>query len=294
MEKRCSICPRACNAVRGKEGFCKMPEQPVVARAALHFWEEPCISGEKGSGAVFFSGCNLRCVFCQNHQISQEGFGKQVSVEQLRALYWKLIDQGAENINLVTPTHFLGAVAASLYPRLPVPVVYNCGGYEKTESLKRLEGLVDIYLPDLKYLDGASAARYSLAPDYPQIAIKAIEEMYRQVGDCQMNQKGMLQKGVLVRHLVLPGSLENSRAVLDWMEDFAKDKDVLFSLMSQYTPVTDLSSYPEINRWLLQSEYDQLLAELEQKENISGFVQELSSAGEQYIPSFRLEGLEEI
>ncbi len=294
MEKRCSLCPRACNAVRGKEGFCKMPEQPVVARAALHFWEEPCISGEKGSGAVFFSGCNLRCVFCQNHQISQEGFGKQVSVEQLRALYWKLIDQGAENINLVTPTHFLGAVAASLYPRLPVPVVYNCGGYEKTESLKRLEGLVDIYLPDLKYLDGASAARYSLAPDYPQIAIKAIEEMYRQVGDCQMNQKGMLQKGVLVRHLVLPGSLENSRAVLDWMEDFAKDKDVLFSLMSQYTPVTDLSSYPEINRRLLQSEYDQLLAELEQKENISGFVQELSSAGEQYIPSFRLEGLEEI
>ena len=294
MEKRCSLCPRACNAVRGKEGFCKMPEQPVVARAALHFWEEPCISGEKGSGAVFFSGCNLRCVFCQNHQISQEGFGKQVSVEQLRALYWKLIDQGAENINLVTPTHFLGAIAASLSPKLPVPVVYNCGGYEKVESLKRLEGLVDIYLPDLKYLDPVGAARYSQAPDYPQIAIKAIEEMYRQVGDCQMNQKGMLQKGVLVRHLVLPGNLENSRAVLDWMEDFAKDKDVLFSLMSQYTPVTDLSSYPEINRRLLQSEYDQLLAELEQKENISGFVQELSSAGEQYIPSFRLEGLEEI
>ncbi|MEY8382145.1 radical SAM protein [Christensenellaceae bacterium 44-20] len=294
MEKRCNLCPRSCNAVRGKEGFCRMPEQPVVARAALHFWEEPCISGEKGSGTVFFSGCNLRCVFCQNHQISQEGFGKQVSVEQLRAIYWKLIDQGAENINLVTPTHFLGAVAASLRPKLPVPVVYNCGGYEKTESLKRLEGLVDIYLPDLKYLDGASAARYSLAPDYPQIAIKAIEEMYRQVGDCQMNQKGMLQKGVLVRHLVLPGSLENSRAVLDWMEDFAKDKDVLFSLMSQYTPVTDLSAYPEINCGLLQSEYDQLLAELEQKENIAGFVQELSSAEEQYIPSFRLEGLEEI
>ena len=294
MEKRCNLCPRACNAVRGKEGFCRMPEQPVVARAALHFWEEPCISGEKGSGTVFFSGCNLRCVFCQNHQISQEGFGKQVSVEQLRALYWKLIDQGAENINLVTPTHFLGAVAASLYPRLPVPVVYNCGGYEKTESLKRLEGLVDIYLPDLKYLDGASAARYSLAPDYPQIAIKAIEEMYRQVGDCQFGEDGMLQKGLLVRHLVLPGNLENSRAVLDWMEDFAKDKDVLFSLMSQYTPVTDLSSYPEINRRLLQSEYEELLEQLGQKENIAGFVQELSSAEEQYIPSFRLEGLEEI
>ncbi len=294
MEKRCNLCPRVCNAVREKEGFCRMPEQPVVARAALHFWEEPCISGEKGSGTVFFSGCNLCCVFCQNHQISQEGFGKQVSVEQLRAIYWKLIDQGAENINLVTPTHFLGAVAASLRPKLPVPVVYNCGGYEKVESLRRLEGLVDIYLPDLKYLDGASAARYSLAPDYPQIAIKAIEEMYRQVGDCQMNQEGMLQRGVLVRHLVLPGSLENSRAVLDWMEGFAKDKDVLFSLMSQYTPVTDLSAYPEINRGLLQSEYDQLLAELEQKENIAGFVQELSSAEEQYIPSFRLEGLEEI
>lgn len=294
MQKRCSLCPRACNAVRGKEGFCKMPEQPVVARAALHFWEEPCISGEKGSGAVFFSGCNLRCVFCQNQQISQEGFGKQVNAEQLRSLYWKLIDQGAENINLVTPTHFLGAIAASLSPKLPVPVVYNCGGYEKAESLKRLEGLVDIYLPDLKYLDPVGAARYSQAPDYPQVAQEAIREMYRQVGDCQFGEDGMLQKGLLVRHLVLPGNLENSHAVLDWMEDFAKDKDVLFSLMSQYTPVTDLSSYPEINRRLLQSEYDQLLAELEQKENISGFVQELSSAEEQYIPSFRLEGLEEI
>lgn len=294
MEKRCNLCPRACNAVRGKEGFCKMPEQPVVARAALHFWEEPCISGEKGSGTIFFSGCNLRCVFCQNQQISQDGFGKEISVEQLRALYWKLIDQGAENINLVTPTHFLGAVAASLWPKLPVPVVYNCGGYEKVESLRRLEGLVDIYLPDLKYLDSASAARYSLAPDYPQIAIKAIEEMYRQVGDCQMDENGMLQKGLLVRHLVLPGSLENSRAVLDWMEDFARDKDVLFSLMSQYTPVTDLSAYPEINRRLWESEYEEMLEQLEQKQNIAGFVQELSSAREEYIPSFCLEGLEEI
>lgn len=294
MEKRCNLCPRECGAVRGKEGFCRMPEQPVVARAALHFWEEPCISGEKGSGTVFFSGCNLRCVFCQNQQISQEGFGKQISIEQLRALYWKLIDQGAENINLVTPTHFLDAVAASLLPRLPVPVVYNCGGYEKVESLKRLEGLVDIYLPDLKYLDSASAARYSLAPDYPQIAIRTIEEMYRQVGDCQMNEDGLLQKGVLVRHLVLPGNLENSKAVLEWMEGFAKDKDVLFSLMSQYTPVTDLSAHPEINRRLLKSEYDHLLEQLGQKENISGFIQELSSAEEQYIPSFCLEGLEEI
>lgn len=292
--ERCNLCPRACNAVRGKEGFCKMPEQPVVARAALHFWEEPCISGEKGSGTIFFSGCNLRCVFCQNQQISQDGFGKEISVEQLRALYWKLIDQGAENINLVTPTHFLGAVAASLWPKLPVPVVYNCGGYEKVESLRRLEGLVDIYLPDLKYLDSASAARYSLAPDYPQIAIKAIEEMYRQVGDCQMDENGMLQKGLLVRHLVLPGSLENSRAVLDWMEDFARDKDVLFSLMSQYTPVTDLSAYPEINRRLWESEYEEMLEQLEQKQNIAGFVQELSSAREEYIPSFCLEGLEEI
>lgn len=291
MEKRCNLCPRACNAMRGKEGFCKMPEQPVVARAALHFWEEPCISGEKGSGTVFFSGCNLRCVFCQNKRISQDGFGKEISVEQLRALYWKLIDQGAENINLVTPTHFLDAVAASLWPKLPVPVVYNCGGYEKVESLRRLEGLVDIYLPDLKYLNSASAARYSLAPDYPQIAIKAIEEMYRQVGDCRMNQKGMLQKGLLVRHLVLPGNLENSRAVIDWMEEFARDKDVLFSLMSQYTPVTDLSAYPEINRRLWESEYEEMLEQLEQKQNIAGFVQELSSAGEEYIPSFCLEGI---
>ena len=212
MTKRCNLCPRACDVDRGKDtGYCHMPSGPVVARAALHFWEEPCISGENGSGTVFFSGCNLRCVFCQNHIISQEHFGKQISISQLRRVYERLIEQGAQNINLVTPTHFLDAIAKSLSPKLPVPVVYNCGGYECVETLKCLEGLVDIYLPDLKYLNEAMAKRYSSAPDYPEIAVRAIEEMYRQVGDYQMGADGMLQKGLIVRHLVLPGTLENTK-----------------------------------------------------------------------------------
>lgn len=271
-----------------------MPVQPVVARAALHFWEEPCISGTKGSGTVFFSGCNLRCVFCQNRVISQEHFGKQLSISQLRAVYQRLIDQGAENINLVTPTHFLDEIARSLSPKLSVPVVYNCGGYESADALKRLEGLVDVYLPDLKYLDAALALRYSNAWDYPQIAVKAIEEMYRQVGDYEMTQEGCLSKGVLIRHLVLPNHLENTKMVVDWCDVFARDKDVLFSLMGQYTPVGDLSNFPEIARPLLQDEYQKAAEYLAKKENIEGYLQEVSSSGEEYIPSFCLEGLDGI
>lgn len=291
--ERCNLCPRGCNVSR-ERGYCNMPQNPVVARAALHFWEEPCVSGKNGSGTVFFGGCNLRCVFCQNRAISQEKLGKELNAESLRKVYERLIKEGAENINLVTPTHFLPVIAASLQPKLPVPVVYNCGGYERVELLKRLEGLVDIYLPDLKYLDAQAAERYSHAPDYPKIAVAAIEEMYRQVGDYRMDERGMIRSGLIVRHLVLPGNLENTRAVLDWFDAFAQDKDVLFSLMSQYTPVGDLSAYPEIAGKLSAEEYSKMLEYLDQKENIEGFVQERASADEGYIPSFALEGLEDI
>ena len=269
-----------------------MPNLPVVARAALHHWEEPCISGSRGSGTVFFSGCNLRCVFCQNYAISQRRYGKQLSVAQLREVYARLIAQGAENINLVTPTHFSDVIASSLSPKLPVPVVYNCGGYESAESLKRLEGLVDIYLPDLKYLEAAAAKRYSKAEDYPRVVVRAICEMYRQVGDYQMDVNGMLKKGLVVRHLVLPDNLENTKKVIDWFDAFAEDKNVLFSLMSQFTPATDLSGFPEVNRCLREEEYQKMVSYLSQKEHVEGFIQELSSAQEKYIPSFKLQGLE--
>ncbi len=212
----------------------------------------------------------MRCVFCQNRAISQEKLGKELNAESLRKVYERLIKEGAENINLVTPTHFLPVIAASLQPKLPVPVVYNCGGYERVESLKRLEGLVDIYLPDLKYLDAQAAERYSHAPDYPKIAVAAIEEMYRQVGDYRMDKRGMIRSGLIVRHLVLPGNLENTRAVLDWFDAFAQDKDVLFSLMSQYTPVGDLSAYPEIAGKVSAEEYSKMLEYLDQKGEYRG------------------------
>ena len=276
------------------EGVLQYAPKPGGSSGCAAFLGRALCEREKWIGNCVFGGCNLRCVFCQNRAISQEKLGKELNAESLRKVYERLIKEGAENINLVTPTHFLPVIAASLQPKLPVPVVYNCGGYERVESLKRLEGLVDIYLPDLKYLDAQAAERYSHAPDYPKIAVAAIEEMYRQVGDYRMDKRGMIRSGLIVRHLVLPGNLENTRAVLDWFDAFAQDKDVLFSLMSQYTPVGDLSAYPEIAGKVSAEEYSKMLEYLDQKENIEGFVQERASADEGYIPSFALEGLEDI
>ena len=291
----CNLCPRKCNIERkalthSGKGFCNMGENPVIARAALHFWEEPPISGTNGSGTVFFSGCNLKCVFCQNEDISSGCFGKEITVERLREIYFELIKQGAHNINLVTGTHFINAIAKSLEEPLPVPVVYNCGGYESVNSLKLLENKVQIYLPDLKYVDDELAIKYSDAPDYFEIATNAIKEMYRQVGNCEFDEDGIMTKGVIIRHLILPNNLENTKRVIDWVKENFNDGEVLFSLMSQFTP-NKTCKIPELSRRLTQQEYDEIEDYLFLSGIEDGFMQELSSAKEEYIPPFNLEGV---
>lgn len=291
----CNLCPRKCNIQRkaltdSGKGFCNMGENPVIARAALHFWEEPPISGTNGSGTIFFSGCNLKCVFCQNEDISSGCFGKEITVERLREIYFELINQGAHNINLVTGTHFINAIAKSLEEPLPVPVVYNCGGYENINSLKLLENKVQIYLPDLKYSDDELALKYSDAPDYFETATNAIKEMFRQVGKCEFDEDGIMTKGVIIRHLILPNNLQNTKNVIDWVKSNFNDGDVLFSLMSQFTP-NKMCKIPELSRRLTQEEYNEIEEYLFDSGIEDGFMQELSSAKEEYIPPFNLEGV---
>lgn len=291
----CNLCPRKCNIERkaltdSGKGFCNMGENPVIARAALHFWEEPPISGTNGSGTIFFSGCNLKCVFCQNEDISSGCFGKEITVERLREIYLALINKGAHNINLVTGTHFINAIAKSLEEPLTVPVVYNCGGYESVNSLKLLENKVQIYLPDLKYADDELAIKYSDAPDYFEIATNAIKEMYRQVGNCEFDEDGIMTKGVIIRHLILPNNLDNTKRVIDWVKENFNDGEVLFSLMSQFTP-NKTCKIPELSRRLTQEEYDEIEDYLFNSGIEDGFMQELSSAKEEYIPPFNLEGV---
>ena len=290
----CYDCPRHCGARReplSGEGFCKMGTLPVLARAGLHHWEEPCISGTRGSGTVFFSGCPLHCVYCQNQRIGAEGFGKAVSVERLREIYQELIAQGAHNINLVTPTHFTDAILASLPSPLPVPVVYNCGGYEEVGTLRRLEGKIQVYMPDLKYLDSELSRRYSHAPDYPEAAKRAIQEMYRQTGPYQLDGDGMLLRGVLIRHLVLPGLIENTLDVIDWVIDSFPKGSVLFSLMGQYLPYAGAADYPELSRPITPQEYRRCQEYLLTAGFEDGYFQELSASSEAYIPDFNLEGV---
>ncbi|MBQ9836796.1 MAG: radical SAM protein [Oscillospiraceae bacterium] len=287
----CNLCPRRCNAERTENyggGFCQMPTTPHIARAALHHWEEPVISGTQGSGAVFFSGCALRCVFCQNHEISTDCFGEAVSVERLREIYAELIAQGAHNINLVTASHFAPWVAQSLCPALPVPVVWNCGGYESAEILSLLEGKVQVYLPDLKYADNALAAKLSAAPDYFEVATTAIEEMHRQVGDVVI-EDGILQRGVVIRHLVLPGQLDNTRRVLDWVSQTFSSGQVLVSLMSQYTPQPNTEGL--LARRVRASEYRAAAQYMENCGIVDGFLQERTAAKEEYTPPFDLTGV---
>lgn len=291
----CNICPRKCNAERlplaeNGEGFCGLGGAPRIARAALHFWEEPPISGENGSGTVFFSGCNLGCIFCQNKKISRGRFGKTVTPERLREIYEELINKGAHNINLVTPTHFADAVLASLEPKLAVPVVYNCGGYESVETLKRFEGKIQIYLPDMKYSDNALAKKYSAAPDYFETAKEAVKEMYRQTGKYDIGDDGIMKKGVIIRHLILPGQLENTKKVIDWVKNEFAPGEVLFSLMSQFTPVEGCNT-DELYRRLTKDEYSEIADYLFESGIEDGFMQELSSAKEEYIPPFDLEGV---
>jgi len=290
----CQLCPRACGALRTEtegSGYCRMPAVPVLARAALHQWEEPPISGTNGSGTIFFSGCSLGCVFCQNEVISHRDFGKPVSLERLAEICGELTAQGAHNLNFVNPTHYAHVVRQLLtqYPQ-SIPVVWNSGGYERVDTLKSLEGLVDIYLPDLKYLSGETAGRYSAAPDYPEHATAAIREMVRQTGPCRFGDDGLLKKGVVIRHLILPGQVNQAKEVMDWVAGAFEPGTVLFSLMSQYTPWGDLSSLPEVDRRLRGSEIraaQEYMANLD----LPGFTQERTSAKEEYTPPFDLTGI---
>ena len=287
----CTLCPRRCGAERTAEaggGFCRMPGGLRVARAMLHHWEEPPISGQNGAGTVFFSGCTLGCVYCQNGDISAGGFGKDISAARLREIFEELIEQGAHNIELVTPTHFLPWILPALTPRLPVPVVYNCGGYERVETLRALEGLVDVYLPDLKYADGALAAELSGAADYFPVACEAIREMFRQIGPYVL-EDGLLTRGVVIRHLVLPGYLENTRRVLDWIAETFAPGDVLVSLMSQYTPTANMTG--RLARRVTAAEYRAAADYMRNCGITDGFVQERTSAEEAYTPAFDGEGV---
>lgn len=290
----CNLCPRQCGALRDKEhgrGFCGMPALPVCARAALHLWEEPCISGQAGAGTVFFSGCTLGCVFCQNRPISRENFGKALTEDGLYAVFQRLAGQGAACIELVTPTQFTHVLERVLERPVPggLPVVWNSGGYERADVLRTLEGKVDVYLPDLKYVTPDIAAKYSGAADYPQAAKAAILEMVRQRGPVRL-EGGLLKSGVLIRHLILPGQVSEAKRVMDWAADSFPPGTVLFSLMAQYTPVGGLDGFPELRRPLRASELKAARAYMENL-GLAGYVQELDSSGEGFIPAFDLTGL---
>ncbi len=292
MYQNCELCPRRCgvNRLAGQRGYCKMGGEVVAARGALHHWEEPVISGTHGSGTIFFSGCTLGCVFCQNQEISHENFGKSMTTQELRTVMEPLIDQGAHNINLVTPTHFLPSILPALSPKLPVPVVYNCGGYERVETLKKLEGLVDIYLPDMKYGISALAKELSGAADYPQVAKLAIEEMVRQRGK-PVVKDGIMESGVIVRHLVLPGAVDNSLEIVDWLSETFEPGEIMVSLMAQYTPYGKAKNIEPYNRKITEDEYQGVLSWANFVGLPIDFTQSVESSTENYIPSFQLEGL---
>ena len=296
MEFICNDCPRHCGALRSEHtaaGVCASPSLPVIARAAPHFGEEPCISGKNGSGTIFFSGCNLRCCFCQNHEISRPASpGKAVSVPQLREIMLRLRDEGVHNINLVTPTHFSRAIAEALDGlELGIPVVWNSSGYESVETLKRLEGLVQVYMPDYKYSDTGLAKKYSAAPDYPERALEAIQEMVRQRGKYKLDENGMLVSGVLIRHLILPGQDDNSMDVIDRISDTFPEGTVLFSLMSQYTPMPGLERFPELLNRVDEKSSSHLYKYMVSCGLTDGYWQDASSATEEMIPDFDYTGV---
>lgn len=288
----CTLCPRRCGAERTDTragGLCGMPASPVVARAMLHQWEEPCLVGDHGAGCVFFSGCNLRCCFCQNGTISRDGFGKPITVERLREIFRELIAQGAACLDLVTPSHFTPAILEALGDETwPVPVVWNCGGYESVETLRLLEGKIQVYLPDLKYALPEPAKRYSGAEDYFERASAAILEMYRQTGPYVL-EDGRLRRGVVIRHLQLPGELENTRRCIDWVAETFRPGEVLFSLMSQYTPQPGAQG--PLARHVTGAEYRAAVAYMENCGITDGYTQERTSAKEEYTPDFDLRGV---
>lgn len=293
----CTLCPRVCHVNRaiGQVGYCGQSAELVAARAALHFWEEPCISGANGSGTVFFSGCSLRCIFCQNHDIALGKQGKGISPDRLADIFLELQEKGAHNINLVTPTHYIPQICYALRKAkatgLTIPIVYNTGSYEETASLRMLEGLVDIYLPDLKYYSSELSKAYSNAPDYFEKATAAIAEMYRQVGKPQFDaSNGLMQKGLIVRHLLLPGETKDSKKILRYLHE-TYGNDIYVSIMNQYTPLPQIAHIPQLNRRITDEEYDRVLHFAEVIGIEQGFWQEGETADESFIPPFNYEGL---
>lgn len=291
----CSLCPRLCGACRDKApGLCGCGSTPRLARAALHFWEEPCLSGTRGSGAIFFSGCSLGCCFCQNASISAENFGQDISVERLSEIFLELQAQGAHNLNLVTATPWLPFVREALSlarPGLRIPVVYNCGGYELVEAVESLRGYVDIFLPDLKFFSPALSGRYAKAPDYFDVASKALAAMAKLAGPPAFDGDGLLQKGLVIRHLVLPGARRDSFELLRWMHDELPKGGFLLSLMSQYTPYRRDSAHPELNRRVTTLEYQSVVDRALELGLDNGYSQQRTSAEEEYTPAFDLEGV---
>ena len=296
MMSACTLCPRECHVDRssGKKGFCGMDGTIYLARAALHMWEEPCISGTKGSGAVFFSGCGLRCCFCQNHDIAIGSRGLAVSVERLGEIFLELKEKGAANINLVTGAHYVPQIIKALnlarMQGMDLPVVYNSSGYEKLETLKLLEGYVDIYLPDFKYTEPDLAQKFSHAPDYVERAKAAIKEMVRQSGSCQFGEDGYIRKGTIVRHLILPGHTRNSRKVLRYLHE-TYGEEIYISIMNQYTPMESLEGYPELKRRVTDREYNKVIDFALEAGLENGFIQEGDTAKESFIPDFSYEGV---
>lgn len=290
---KCKACPRRCNAQRTEHnnltGYCKMPMLPIVAKAGLHFWEEPIISGKNGSGTVFFSGCSLNCVYCQNYALSHEGFGKEITVEHLAEIFKNLEDKGAHNINLVSPTHYIYAIKEALDIYKPsIPIVYNSSGYDLVEALKELEGYVDIFLLDLKYLSSDRARLYSGAENYPEVATKAIKEALRQQPNAQI-KNGIMQKGVIIRHLILPQGTKEAISVFEWVK--ANAKGAFFSIMSQYLPCGKAVDMPIINRKITKREYEKVINHILSSNVQNVFIQELESADTKFIPDFNLEGI---
>lgn len=293
----CTLCPRNCKADRnsGKTGFCGVDSTIYLARAALHMWEEPCISGKKGSGAVFFSGCGLRCCFCQNHDIAIGSRGLPITVERLSEIFLELQEKGAANINLVTGAHYVPQIVQALdmagEKGMDLPVVYNSSGYEKLETLKFLEGYVDVYLPDMKYMESELAQKFSHSADYPETAKAAIGEMVRQTGKCEFGEDGYIRKGTIVRHLILPGHTRNSVKVLKYLHETYGD-NIYISIMNQYTPVRTFDTCKELNRKVTKREYEKVLDAAVDMGIKNGFIQEGETASESFIPDFDYKGVE--
>ncbi len=290
-QNKCRLCPRDCRADRSRSyGVCRAGDRLKISRAALHYWEEPCISGENGSGAVFFSGCALHCVFCQNHKISDGSRGEEVSEKRLSEIFFELEEKGAENINLVTADHFIPSVARAVKDSkdrgFAKPFIFNCSGYETVESLKMLDGLIDVYLPDFKYMEPELAEMYSHALDYPGIAKQAVCEMVRQQPSCVFDAEGMIQKGVIVRNMLLPKHVANSKKVLKYLHDEYGD-DIYISILSQYTPAEGIGDiYPELSRRVRKSEYDRLVDYAIKLGIKNAYIQDMTSAKESYVPDF--------